>query len=90
MKVLEIDKVHDHDVKFVLILVTPAMKRKWKKMGSLRKESTHLMQQIFNEYFTCIPVLKMNSVLLLMGEDNKQAIIETEKYQRRSIWGELK
>lgn len=35
-------------------------------------------------------VLKMNSVLLLMGGENKQAIIEIEKYQRRSILGELK
>ena len=34
-------------------------------------------------------VLKMSSVLLLMGGENKQAIIEIEKYQR-SILGELK
>jgi len=33
----------------------------------------------------------MNDVFILtIGEESKQAIIEIEKYQRRSILGELK
>lgn len=81
----------------MLILITPTMKRKWKKMGNLRrKESIHLLQQIFNEYFTCIPVFntedkevyKMKNILLLMVEENKQTTIEIEKCH--SILGQLK
>lgn len=49
-------------------------------MGNLRgKESIHLIQQIFSEYFTCIPVSntedkevdKMKNILLMV-EENKQ------------------
>lgn len=58
-------------------------------MGNLRgKESIYLIQQIFNEYFTCIPVSntedkevdKMKNILLMV-EENKQTIIEIKKYQ---------
>ena len=70
---------------FVLTLMTAIMRGSGKT-----EESIHLIQQIFIEYFTCIPVLntevkevnKMNNVfILIMGEESKQTIIEIEKYQ---------